>query len=80
MKGSCISNIYWFIVDQCTFNNDEFENNCNNVNLHAAELKKDDDDPCKLSFFGHFTRGPCKKLYNPLLDKRITSHFFISLK
>lgn len=57
VKGSCISNIYWFRVDQFTFNNDEFENNCNNVNLHAVELKKEADDPCKLSFFGHFTRG-----------------------
>ena len=43
--------IIWFIDDLCSLNNDEFEKNYNDVYCDKLELKKENEDPCKASFF-----------------------------
>ena len=49
-KAWIFLNIFRFIDDLCTFNNDEFENSYSDFYFHELELKKENKDSCKASF------------------------------
>ena len=44
-KVGIFSNIFGFIDDLCSFNNDEFENNFDYIYPDELELKKENEDP-----------------------------------
>ena len=44
-KVGIFSNIFRFIDDLCSFNNDEFENNFDDIYPDELELKKENEDP-----------------------------------
>lgn len=44
-KVGIFSNIFGFIDDLCSFNNDEFENNFDDIYPDELELKKENEDP-----------------------------------
>ena len=50
-KASNIPNIFRFLDDLHTFNNNEFENNYNDIYPSELELKKKNEDPCKVCFW-----------------------------
>ena len=48
-KSRIFLNIFRFIDDLYTFNNDEFESNYNDIYPNEPELQKENEDPCKAS-------------------------------
>ena len=61
-----------FIDDQCTFNNNEFENNSYIIYPDELELKKENEDPCKALFLDLTMEVQDKKSTTVLFDKRDT--------
>lgn len=57
-KAGIFLNIFRFIDELCTFINNEFEDNFNDIYLHMTsfEFKKENDDPCKASLLDLFNR------------------------
>ena len=68
-KVHMFSNIFRFIDDQCTFDNDKSGNSCNNIYPDELELKKDNEDPYIISL---------RKFNTKLLDKRDAFPFYIN--
>ena len=58
-----------FIDDLCTFNNNEFENNYKDIYPDELELKKENEDPCKASFFDLSIEVHDSKFTTELFDK-----------
>ena len=50
-KRRMFSDFFTFVSRLCSLNNDEFGNNYNDIYLDELELKKENDDPCKVMFF-----------------------------
>ena len=50
-KKRLFSNVFRFIDGPCAFNNDEFENDYNDNYHDELELKKENEDSFKASFF-----------------------------
>ena len=67
-----------FIDDLCTFNNNEFENNYKDIYPDELELKKENEDPCKASFFDLSIEVHDSKFTTELFDKRDAFSFYIN--
>ena len=73
-----LSNIFRFIDNLCNFNNDEFENNYNDIYCDELELKREDKDPCKVSFLDLPIEPHNIKFTTELFDKRNVFPFYIN--
>ena len=70
LKARIFSNIFTFIDGLCTFNNNEFENNFNDIHPRELQLKKEKKDPCKASFLDLSTKVHDRKFTTELFVKR----------
>ena len=77
-KARIFSIILRFIDHLCTFNNDEFGNNHNDVYLNELELKNEDDDPCKATFLNLLVQIHDKKFTTELFNEKDAFPFYIN--
>ena len=78
LKARLFPNIFRFIINLCTFNNDEFENYYNEIYPGEMELNKENEDPCKASFLNISIEVLYRKFTTELFDKRDAFHFYIN--
>ena len=79
MQKACIlSNIFRFIDDLCTFKNDKFENNYNDIYPDELEIKKENKGPCKVSFLDFLIEVHHRKFKTKLFVYRTAFSFYIN--
>ena len=64
------SNIFRFVDDLHTFNNNKFENYYKYIYLNELELEKENEAPCKTSFLEHSVEVHDRKFTTELFDKK----------
>ena len=72
------SNIFRFIDDLCTFNNDECGNSYNDTYPDEPKMKKDDEDPCKAPFLDFSIEVHDRKSITKLFNTRDAFPFYIN--
>ena len=78
-KALIFSNIFRFMDDLCTFNNNELENDYDDSYSDELELKKDNEVSGEASFLDLLTEFHGKKLAAKLFDIRDVFPFYINL-
>lgn len=77
-KGQNFSNILRTKDDQCTFNNDVFNNNYNGIYPDELKSSKENEGPCGASFLDLSMEVHDRKLTTDLFDKRDFFPFYIN--
>ena len=77
-KARIFSNIYRFLDDLWTFNNNEFENIYKDDYFDVWELGKEIEDPCKALFLNLSIEVHDRKFFGKLFNKRDAFPYFIN--
>ena len=68
-KARTFSNIFRFIDDLCTFNNNKFGNNYKDIYPDDIEIQKENESPCKAWILDLLTEVCDRKFTTELFDK-----------
>ena len=78
-KPRMFSNIFRFIDELCTLNNDEFENNYNDICPDDLELKAENEEPCKALFLDLSVEVHNRKFIFNLDSNTSSKTFYVSI-